>query len=195
MKLRALIVVTVALAALAASSVAMGGTRTSARIYQAFTSSGAPAISVTKTVKGHCFSGSSRVNRNDAWRCLSKNLLYDPCFSSSKAKGIVLCPAAAWRRSGVKIILTQGLPTKFGNKRAPSTNVRPWAMQTISGIRCVREGMGPFIIPTVVGDYACTNGKWLWGQPNRKTQPWTIYMASVTATTLTTKARIRIAWF
>ena len=148
-----------------------------------------------QTVKGHCFSGSSRANRNDAWRCLSKNLLYDPCFSSSKAKGIVLCPAAAWRRSGVKIILTQGLPTKFGNKRAPSTNVRPWAMQTISGIRCVREGMGPFIIPTVVGDYACTNGKWLWGQPNRKTQPWTIYMASVTATTLTTKARIRIAWF
>ena len=55
--------------------------------------------------------------------------------------------------------------------------------------------MGAFIIPTVVGDYACTNGKWLWGQPNRKTQPWTIYMASVTATTLTTKARIRIAWF
>jgi hypothetical protein len=196
MKFRALIVVAnVVLVALAASSVATASTKTSARIYRAFTSTGAPAISVTKTVKGHCFAGSSQANRNDAWRCISKNLIYDPCFSSSKAKGIVLCPAAAWRRSGVKITLTSGLPTKFGNRRAPSTTVRPWAMQTVSGLRCVHEGMGPFINANVFGSYACTNGRWLWGHPNRRTQPWTIFIAPVTAKTLTTKARIGIAWF
>jgi hypothetical protein len=55
--------------------------------------------------------------------------------------------------------------------------------------------MGPFISPKVFGDYACTNGKWLWNQPNRKARPWTIFIAPVTATKLTTKARIAIAWF
>ena len=190
-----MVAVAVALTVLAMGSVAMATTRTSVRIYQAFASSGAPAIGVTKTINGHCFAGSSQANRNDAWRCTSNNLLYDPCFSSSKAKGIVLCPAAAWKRSGVKIVLTRGLPGKFGNRRVPSTNVRPWAMQTISGARCVLEGMGPLISSKVFGDYACTNGKWLWNQPNRKAQPWTIFIAPVTATKLTTKARIAIAWF
>jgi hypothetical protein len=196
MKWRALIVVAgVALSALAAGSVAIAGTRTSARIYRAFTSSGSPAITVSKTVGGHCFAGSNQADRNDAWRCLSKNVLYDPCFSSSKDRGIVLCPVAAWRRSGVKIILNKGLPTNAGNRRAPSTNVRPWAMQTVSSVKCLLEGMGPVISPQVFGDYACLNGKWLWGQPNRRTQPWTMYIAPVTATQLTTKAKIAIAWF
>jgi hypothetical protein len=196
MKVRALIVVvSVAVSALAAGSVAIAATRTSARIYRAFTSSGASAITVTKTVHGRCFAGSNEANRNDAWRCTSKNLIYDPCFSSSKARGIVLCPVAAWRRSGVKIVLRSGLPTRFGNKRAPSTRSTPWAMQTFSGVKCSLQGMGPAISPTVFGRYACRNGKWLWGHPNRTTQPWTMFMAPVTATTLTTRAKIAIAWF
>jgi hypothetical protein len=196
MKRRALIVVaSVALTTLAAGSVAMAAPRTSARIYRAFTSSGGPAITVTKTVHGRCFAGSNEANRNDAWRCMSKNLIYDPCFSSSKARGIVLCPVAAWRRSGVKIILTKGLPTNFANKRSPSTRSTPWAMETFSGIKCSLQGMGPAISPTVFGRYACRNGKWLWGHPNRTTQPWTIYIAPVIATQLTTKAKIAIAWF
>jgi hypothetical protein len=196
MRLRGLLVgVAVALTVPAVGSVAMAATGTSARIYRAFTSSGAPAIRVVNTVRGRCFSGSSQANRNDAWRCISRNLIYDPCFSSSKAKGVVLCPEAAWKSSGRKIILTSGLPTKFGNRRAPTTGGRPWAMQTVSGLRCVSEGMGPFISPKVFGDYACTNGKWLWNQPNRKARPWTIFIAPVTANKLTTKARIAIAWF
>jgi hypothetical protein len=197
MKLRGLMVgAAVALTALAVGSVALAATpQTSARIYQAFTSSGAQAIRVTETIKGHCFAGSNQANRNDAWRCASNNFIYDPCFSSSKAKGIVLCPAAAWRRSGVKMVLTRGLPTKFGNRRGRSTSGRPWSMQTMSGARCMLEGMGPFISSKVFGDYACTNGKWLWNQPNRRVQPWTIFIAPVTATKLTTKARVAIAWF
>jgi hypothetical protein len=182
-----------ALAALVVGSPAMAGTRTSARIYQAFTSSGKAAIQVTKTLTGRCFSGSLEADRNDAWRCLSKNFLYDPCFSSKKARGIVLCPGAAWKRSGVQIKLTKGL--EFGNRRTPSTKGRPWAMETTSGLKCVLEGMGPFISPKVFGDYACKNPTWLWGQPNRKTQPWTISVAPAGAKKLTTKAKVWIAWF
>jgi hypothetical protein len=196
MRLKALIVVVgVALTALAVGSVAMAGPRTSARIYRAFTPSGSPAIQVTESVMGHCFSGSLAANRNDAWRCLSKNFLYDPCFSSSKARGIVLCPAAAWKRTGLKIVLSKGLPTKFGNKRAPSTQGLPWAMETFSGIKCSAfTGTAP-ALDGHAGRYGCRNGKVLWDRPSRTTNPWTIYMAPGNATTLTTKVRIWIAWF
>jgi hypothetical protein len=196
MKLRVLIAVaTVALGALAADPAAMAGTLTSTQIYRAFTPSGAPAIAVTNTIQGHCFRGSVWANRNDAWRCTSDNLLYDPCFSSSKAKGIVLCPEAAWKRSGVEIVLTGGLPTQFGNWRAPTTDVRPWGVQIMSGAKCMLEGTGPIINPKVVGRYACMNGQWLWNQPNRTLQPWKIRIAPVTATKLTRRTGIAVAWF
>jgi hypothetical protein len=196
MKLRGLMVeAAVALTVLAVGSAAMAGSGTSTRIYHAFTSSGRTAILVTETVQGACFSGSAKADRNDAWRCRSDRFIYDPCFSSTKARGIVLCPDTAWQRSGIKINLTKPLPTKFGNRRAPSTDVRPWGMQTMSSANCVLESMGPFIRRKVFGDYACTNGKWLWNQPNRKAQPWTIFIAPVTATKLRTKAQIAIAWF
>ena len=196
MKLRGLIVAgVVALAALAASSAAMAGTPTSARIYQAFTSSGNPAIRVTKTVIGSCFSGSIQADRRDAWRCSSHNLIYDPCFSSSNTTGTVLCPAAAWKRSGVDIGLTKPLPYKFNAGRAPSTDGPPWAMQTASSANCVMEGMGPVSSNRVFGRYACTNGKWLWGRLNRNARPWTMYIAPLTATKLTSLARIKIAWY
>ena len=196
MKLRIFIAVAMAgLTALAGGPVASAGTLTSAQIYQAFTPSGAPAIAVIDEVQGHCFRGSVWANRNDAWRCTSDTLLYDPCFSSNRAKGIVLCPAAAWKRSGVKIDLTGGLPTQFGNFRPPTTRGRPWAMQTLSGARCMLEATGPIISRKVVGRYACTNGQWLWNQPNRGVQPWTVHIAPVTATKLTTRAEIAVAWF
>jgi hypothetical protein len=196
MKLRGLVTAAaVGFTSLAVGSVAVAASRTSARIYRAFTPSGKAAVQVTKTVTGYCFSGSNETDRNDAWRCLSKNSIYDPCFSSSKASGIVLCPPAAWKRSGVKIMLTRALPTKFGGSRVPSTKGRPWAMETFSGLKCVTEGMGPLISPRVFGDYACKNPVWLWGQPNRSTQPWTIFVAPDGATKLTTKAKVWIAWF
>jgi hypothetical protein len=55
--------------------------------------------------------------------------------------------------------------------------------------------MGPFISAKQFGDYACTNGQWLWDQPNRSTEPWTIFVAGVSAKRLTTKTKIAIAWF
>jgi hypothetical protein len=55
--------------------------------------------------------------------------------------------------------------------------------------------MGPSISSRRFGDYACTNGKWLWNLPDRTAQPWTIFIAPVTATKLTTRARIAVAWF
>jgi hypothetical protein len=178
---------------LLASTVAEGASqKTSARVYRAYASTGSPAIHVTKTVKGSCFTGSIEANRNDAWRCTSGTALFDPCFSSSKATGIVICVPVPWKRSGVELKLTRLLPTGSGSKRTPSTKGQPWGIETTSGLRCVLEGMGPFVNKRVFADYACKGGQWLWVQPDRKTKPWTIATGKRKPTAT---AKVKTAWF
>src|ERR1017187_1165279 len=90
---------------------AAAGQPTELSVYEPFSASGTPTVRVTNTVRGHCWTGSLAAAREDAWRCMSGNLIYDPCFSSASARGIVLCPATgAWSSAAIEIRLTQSLP-------------------------------------------------------------------------------------
>ena len=45
-------------------------------------------------------------------------------------------------------------------------------------------------------NYFCTKTKdVMWGSPSRKSEPWTIYSAVPTATRLTHKVKLSVAWF
>jgi hypothetical protein len=179
----------------AGASVSLAGTaRTRTHIYEAFTSSGVPAIHVKSTVRGSCNGGSSATDRADAWRCFAGNFVYDPCFSSSAAKGIVLCPIAPWSAAGVEIKLTARLVN--ANKGKPSTSGEPWALETTSGSKCEMATGATAVIGPRRANYYCGKGKdWLWGAPSRTSEPWTIYSAPVIATKLTRKAKLTVAWF
>jgi hypothetical protein len=169
-------------------------TRTRTVIYQAFTSSGAPAIHVKSTVRGTCNGGSSAIDRADAWRCFAGNGVYDPCFSSTKAKGIVLCPDGPWTSSGVEIKLTAALTGP--NKHKPSTSGDPWAVETTSGAKCEISTGATTVVDGQRANYFCLNSKdALWGNPSRKSEPWTILAASQTATKLTSRVKLSEAWF
>jgi hypothetical protein len=192
------LIAAVVLAAGAAAGVgaALAGaapTRTRAIIYQAFTSSGKPAIHVTSTSRGSCNGGASAINRSDAWRCFAGNFVYDPCFSSPKATGIVLCPLGPWTASGAEIKLTA--PLTGANKGKPSTSGHPWAIET-STDKCVAATGATSILDHLRANYFCqTTKNALWGYPSRTSEPWTIYSAPGTATKLTRKVAIKAAWF
>lgn len=188
-------VLLVALGGGGVSALAAGrATDTQTHIYRAFKSSGAPAIHVTKTVDGSCFSGSLAADRDDAWRCMSGNFLYDPCFSSAKAKGIVLCPADPWKRSGIKIKLTKPLPKKHADKGKPSTHGLPWGIQTTSGRKCVIETGATWEFHGQRANYYCSSKLWLYGDPDRKVEPWTIHAGPAHPKKLH-KVAIKTAWF
>jgi hypothetical protein len=171
-----------------------GGSRTKTAIYRAFTASGKPAIHVTKTVRGFCWEGSLAAARNDAWRCLSGNDIFDPCFSSGKARGFVLCVLAPWTRSGVRMKLTRRLPKPFAGK--PSTRGLPWGIKTTSGLKCVFATGATAAIGHVRANYYCLNSdEWLWGSPSRKSELWTIYIAPLTARKLSARVKVAFAWF
>jgi hypothetical protein len=176
------------------SSAALAGTHTTATVYSAFSYHGVVVPSV-QTVSGFCWGSSAVTERNDAWRCLVGNNIYDPCFSSEFAFGVVVCPIP-WNDSGIEIQLTKPLPTASGHL-APSLKLQPWAIQTASGADCVLASVaGPRPIHGRHLNYFCgTNFKvGLWGFPDRRGQPWTIFSAPQSARVLTHRVAIRRAW-
>jgi hypothetical protein len=188
------VLLAVALVAVGASPALARVTRTQTHIYQAFTSSGAPAVHVKSKVRGDCNGGSAATDRADAWRCFAGNFVYDPCFSSSAANGVVLCPTGPGSTSAVEIRLTAGLTD--GNKGKLSTSGVPWAVETTSGALCGLNTGATTVVDHRRANYFCAHSKdWLWGAPLRKSEPWTIYSAVPTATRLTHKVKLSVAWF
>jgi hypothetical protein len=171
---------------------ATAATLTQAVVYHAFTGSGKPAVQVTRTAHGLCNGGAISTGRADAWRCFAGNFIYDPCFSSSKATGIVLCPLIAGKGSVTEIKLKQPLPTGFGNKGKPSTKGLPWAIKTVSGLKCTLITGASNVVNHMRANYFCSHGPTLWGAPSRSHEPWTIRTGQTKPTGTT---QIRTAWF
>jgi hypothetical protein len=190
------LVALVALVLLPSVGATAGATHTRTHIYEPFTAAGAPAKHVAKTVRGSCWEGSSAAFRSDAWRCMSGNFIYDPCFSSAHAAGIVLCSSAPWSASVVKMKLAKQLPRSMGNPHGASTKVLPWAVETTAGKKCAVVSGATKAIGNRRANYVCGHSKqWLWGSPMRKSEPWRIFAAPIQANKLTRTVGISTAWF
>jgi len=187
-----LLVAAMVLIAVPVSAVAR--TTTTATIFHAFKPDGGPTLH-THTKSGSCFSGSSTIDRRDAWRCGVGNFLFDPCFSSTQAPGKVVCPNAQLN-GGVEITLTKGLPHGAGNTHAPSLKDQPWDIQLTSGRHCVFGSGASNVAQGLRLNYFCGAGVkfGLWGFPRRKSEPWTIFSAPFSANHLHTRAAIRRVW-
>jgi hypothetical protein len=167
---------------------------TSVTVFDAFTAGGSPAIPVHQ-VHGSCFTGSLTSSRADAWRCLSGNYLYDPCFSSQAAPGVVICPNPNPVR-GTEIQLTKSLPRDQGNSGSPSASSRPWALELFNGDHCALSSGATAVVHGVRLNFFCTGEtkRGLWGYPRRTSQPWTILIAPFTARTLSRRVAIEHVW-
>lgn len=166
---------------------------TAASVYSAFSYHGVVKPHVTSAT-GSCFTSSDVTRRNDAWRCTVGNTLYDPCFSSGLAFGVVVCPIP-WQNSGTEIHLTKPLP-KSASKTIPSLSLQPWAVETSTGSFCMLSSGASRAIHGVRLNYFCGKGATLglWGFPSRKTQPWTIFVAPLNAKALKHRVSLVRAW-
>jgi hypothetical protein len=166
------------------------GPVTKATVYEPFKRNGRPAFRVGDTFAGTCSGPSKVTNRDDAWRCLS----YDPCFSSAKARGYVLCPINPWDSSVIKIKYSGRLPR--AHRQKPSISGSPWAIETTTLMQCVYVAPPTYTSGTLRATYFCSgNMPWLWGRPSRRAKLWTIYSANAPAQRVTRHAQILRAWF
>jgi hypothetical protein len=168
--------------------------RTTATIFQAFAPDGAPTLN-TRPKSGSCWTGALTIARSDAWRCLVGNYIYDPCFSSSQAQGVVICPNLQVN-GGVEIHLTKRLPRGMGNTGTPSLNDQPWNIQLTNGHHCMLSSGATNVVHGKRLNYFCGGGlKYgLWGFPRRNGEPWTILVGPFTATSLHAQRSIRAVW-
>jgi hypothetical protein len=176
-----------------AAGAAQGRGHTAASVYEAFSYHGVivPEVSVAS---GYCFTSSDVTRRDDAWRCFVGNDLYDPCFSSPLAFGVVVCPIP-WSDSGTEIRLTKALPSS-GSHTPPSLALQPWAVETAAGAYCLLSSGASDVVHGERLNYFCgKNVKYgLWGFPSRTAQPWTILQAPFTAKVLKHRVAIVRAW-
>jgi hypothetical protein len=154
-------------------------------VYEPWTSAGlATEIAVHASIRGSCFGSSLTSNRDDAYRCISGNELYDPCFSdpySLTEPGQVTCPYPAL--DSVTIIdLTAALPTP-STGQASSPN--PWFVALTTGQQCwSAAGSAGIELGGLNSSFACTGGISLFGPP-RVGRTWTIFEQAKGNTNLT----------
>lgn len=163
-----------------------------------FTVGGVPAIRITHTVRGSCFSTSDAALRDDAYRCMSGNELFDPCLappSSVRAPNeVVVCPTDPFRNTGIEIRLTKRLPRN--QEPAASDRGVPFAIRLTNGCEAMLDTDATAAIGRTRANYDCARShQWLWGAPSRRGRVWMIWSAPLNAKHLTRRVSIAEAWF
>jgi hypothetical protein len=151
----------------------------------------AAGVTVSGTSAGHCFAPSIATTRPDAYRCLTGNLLHDPCFAPQHSPGAdqVLCLEGAPVSRFLRLRLSQPLPAA-GTGTPLSA---PIGLALADGQLCLRntgtegEAGGPPLT------YACPRGD-LFGFPDTGSPRWTIGYAPSPGSRPTTSVVITTAY-
>jgi hypothetical protein len=134
------------------SSPPAGATVTKIRVFAPYDRGGAPTAGVAAHRSGSCFTSSITVTAAGAYRCFAGNSILDPCFVSPAARRVLDCYVAPW-----------GHPIQLRVHTLPkaSTTVkitRPWAIELVSGTRCVVTNGTPTILRGIALSYECSDG-------------------------------------
>lgn len=174
------IVLAAVLALVLVASAGAAAQTTRVQVYRPFVNGKlAPGLTIAKTARGSCFSGSSADPRKDAWRCFIGNFIIDPCFSDAAVRSWVACPAdgTPFGTRIVRLNLTKPLPRKFGNRGAPGEG-NPWALKLPGGKVCTFLTGATFAYHGKRANYGCTKTVFLAGSPNRSKPTWTITLGT-----------------
>lgn len=149
---------------------------TAVSFYEPWTETGVrDDIRVISMRDGVCFYA-SRVNvgRSDAFRCLSGQMILDPCFvGPAFPRREALCPVADL--SEAILLRVKG---DFPSERNPDSAPRslPWRMELIGSIACTREEGA---LPDFAGQrlaYSCSNERRAAGTFDRRSGAWKVFV-------------------
>lgn len=123
----------------------------------------------TQERTGSCWSTSNVINRVDAWRCITDNSIYDPCFSIPGNSQAVVCNTSPLSdETGFKLNLTDSLPVPGPVPAIKSA----WAFELADGTNCSFVGGATAAFEGKRVDYSCSDGWYILGDL-QEGQVWT----------------------
>ena len=193
----ALLVVAGLLSALTAAAGATGAPPTERLVYTPFAADGSLRADLAAVNRdGRCFTTSSLVpRRQGVYRCITGDLLRDPCYlepSADPAGGspAVICASAPWRPGVVRIVLGGALPGDAPGRFGP----RPWALELAGGARCLFGTGASNVVGGYRLNYVCSHRLFLFGSPRRSNPTWRIRASRSIDGRRMHLAAIRRAW-
>jgi hypothetical protein len=181
---------------LAVAAPAGAAPRTQRTVYSPFGADGSLRAGLHAVDRdGTCFTSSAVVGRRDVYRCITGNLLRDPCYrdaaaSARRSAPVVVCAAAPWNPTLVRITLGTPLP---GDPTVPVAG-RPWGLELAGGARCVFVSGASELVRGYRLNYVCRDGRVLYGLPRRSSPAWRIREARSATAKAMRFAAIRRAW-
>jgi hypothetical protein len=180
----------VAIGLLILPGAAVGSTRVIR--YDPFTSEGDVAPKYTTSTRGgDCWTTSSVAARPDAWRCMTGNRIYDPCFESP-VYDLAVCPGAPWEERVVVLdpVTFEGPPSDYAYSL-------PWAVRLTSGKGCVFVSGATVLVRGRPLRYVCGRsgrGPFLFGAPDRRKATWKMWYAKSAQGRGWKRVKIARAW-
>ena len=179
----------------AAATNAIGAPRTEQSVYTPFAIDGALRAGLKVLSKeGECFTTSLVISRPGVFRCITGNLLRDPCFRDPTVDEdeyfpVVLCASGPWRRTLIRIPLSEELP-----EDAAARHGQPWALELSDGSRCLFLTGATTVVRGYRLNYSCSRTRFLFGSPRRTDPTWRIRLSSTPEGDRMRLVRIRRAW-
>jgi eukaryotic-like serine/threonine-protein kinase len=148
-----------------------------------FTAPGSLGLRITARVTGRCFAASvADSGRPDAWRCMSGNRIYDPCFEGLEQRTtVVACLESPWAATAVVLTPTGGVPRQVANKGYPLASP-PWSLLLGNGASCGLLPGTTFGFAGMRINYGCTDGGYLIGDIDRSQPQWRVFYLARKAT-------------
>ncbi len=164
-----------------------------------------PRVQFSRSIRGTCWTGSLTSARYDAWRCMSGNLIRDPCFEDAYGDSprLLACPGS---RLGydrlIRLTTRRDLPYRDGNplRNGNGFGRNPWAI-SLSGTGCRFSSGASFVVRRKRANYFCRDGRVLLGSPIRRGRLWSIDSVRSTrfldtgARPIVRRVRIRVVWW
>lgn len=164
---------------------------TELRLFQPFGGASPPPGWPIEEAVGECFGPSGAVIRPDAWRCMTEERLFDPCFEDPYGKDQVACPQMAEKRQLVVLRLEAPLPFERAHGvEEPGETL--WALELADGQLCVFLTGGTAVVAGLRLNYACPRG-FVFGDPNRSGELWRVFFQEEGSDSLV-EVEVRVAW-
>jgi hypothetical protein len=116
-----------------------------------------PAIPISPSRTGDCWTDSIAVARSGGWRCTVGNEIYDPCFSRPGLSRAVICDANPAKGSaGFVLNLTKPLPKP--SSQCPAYP-RPWLVKLADGTECEIQTGTIAQVDGIAVPYGCSDSR------------------------------------